>query len=89
MQAPMPLYQFKSLRRDGGMGQPCACFQVEDTTGQTHEELLNFTTIEARLRLWDDEASRRPDLMMRNPRGFANYRQFVRALVEGLRAHLV
>ena len=82
------LYDFRDIRRSGS-GSVCARFSVEDHTGQSHDELLGFTIIEARILMWDDLMARDPSIVMRDQDGFANYRAYVKALVEGLRQHAI
>lgn len=82
-------YRFIDLRPGAATSSFCARFEVEAADSQTHEELLNFTVIEARILLWDDLMARDPSIVMRDSVGFANYRQYVRALVEGLKCQAV
>jgi hypothetical protein len=82
-------YTFIDLTRGGAGGELCARFSVEESNSQTHEELLAFTTIEARILLWDDKLAHDPEWVTRDRLGFANYRQYVRALVEGLKRQAV
>jgi hypothetical protein len=77
------LYSFRSLK-EGAL----ATFMVEDPSGQTHEELLSLTTIEARIMLWDDALQHDPSLAWRDEIRAANYRQYVQALVAALKRQL-
>lgn len=82
-------YEFRDIRRGVSSGTPCARFSVELANGQTHEELLSFAVLEARIMTWEDTLQRDPGIVLRDTTGFANYRQFVRALVEGLRLQAI
>ncbi len=70
-------------------GEPLVLFVVETPNGQTRDELLSFTTVEARIRLWEEAIQQNPALTWQDVQGFHNYRQFVRALVEGLKSYVV
>lgn len=84
--APDSLYTFTALKM--GSNEPLASFKVEEPTGQTHEELLSLTTIEARIMLWEDALQQDPSLSWREQTRAANFRQYVQALVAALKRQL-
>jgi hypothetical protein len=89
MRTPVTLeqYEYRYLLHNSAAGDTRALFTVEHTSGQRRDEILSFPVIEARIRLWEDEASRMPDLVWRDRLGFLNQRQYVRALVEALKTY--
>ena len=85
-QATLESYQFKKLvPRSTHVPQARALFVVESTNGQTREELLDFHTIEARIRLWEDECAHNPRFIYTDRRAYLNCRQLVLALTEAMK----
>jgi len=78
-------YEYREIHVGKDDTPTLALFTVDMPNGQSRDELLSFTTIEARIRLWEDAVQQMPALTWQDVQGFQNYRQFVRALVEGLK----
>lgn len=84
------LYKFKTLLpKSDYISSARALFSVETTSGQIREELLDLHIVEARIRLWEDQASRDPHYMHHDKRAYLNCREFVHALTEALKRQLV
>lgn len=83
MRASADLYAYQGLRQSNG--HALALFRVDLANGQTRDELLGFTAIEVRIRLWDEAVQLNPALPAQDPSGAANYAAFVQALVDGLK----
>ena len=81
-------YEFREIRLQDGR-EPLALFTVDTSGGQRRDELLAFTTVESRILLWEEAVQHSPALSWQDVQGFSNYRQYVRALVEGLKSQVV
>lgn len=82
-------YEFREVKVDRDAGTSAVLFTVDLPTGQSRDELLSFTTIETRIRLWDEAVAQTPALGWEDALGLANYHEYVRALVEGLKLQVV
>lgn len=83
-------YEYRALRPAcAPEGGSLALFVVETSSGQVRDELLGFPAIEARIRLWEEAVQKNPALTWQDVQGFQNYRQYVRALVDGLKRCIV
>lgn len=82
-------YEFRQIAEPTASHGYLALFTVDMPNGQSRDELLSFTTVEARIRLWEATVQQTPALTWQDVQGFQNYRQFVRALVEGLKTDVV
>lgn len=81
-------YEYREIHPGKDGAQPLALFSVDMPSGQVRDELLSFTVIEARIRLWEEAVQQMPALTWQDVQGFQNYRQYVRALVEGLKSDI-
>lgn len=82
-------YEFREIRTDGTGSEARALFTVDLPTGQSRDELLTFTMVETRIRLWEDAVKQVPALTWQDTQGFCNYRQYIRALVEALKFQVI
>lgn len=78
-------YEFREIPLRAENAEPLALFTVDMPNGQSRDELLSFTVVETRIRLWEEAVQQMPALSWQDALGFQNYRQYVRALVEGLK----
>lgn len=78
-------YDYHTLLRGEGKGRDTRVLFRVTTGGRTREEILSFETIQVRIRLWEDVLAQDPHRSWRDPTGQHNYREYVRALVEGVK----
>lgn len=82
-------YEFREIQSDHADKEACALFVVDLPSGQSRDELLTFTMVETRIRLWEDAVQELPALTWQDVQGFCNYRQYIRALVEALKYQVI